>query len=142
MDKLGSILRCCCGARMINKTTIASFFFGGYKLYKTLGWTLETTWCLPQQKLLARKVWQRRRTLFAVSVRGFIQRWWWAGQENLPILLAALTKCTFWSEDISNALLEVIIFFLWSIDYHYVQNEFPLKHKMHFPYKSSSQCMV
>ena len=34
-----------------------------------------------------------------------------AGQENLPILLAALTKCTFWSEDISNALLEVIIFF-------------------------------
>ena len=43
-----------------------------------------------------------------------------AGQENLPILLAALTKCTFWSEDISNALLEVIIFFLWAIDYHYV----------------------
>ena len=43
-----------------------------------------------------------------------------AGQQNLLILLAALTKCTFWSEDISNALLEVIIFFLWAIDYHYV----------------------
>ena len=60
-----------------------------------------------------------------------------SGQENLPILLAALTKCTFWSEDISNALLEVIIFFLWAIDYHYVQNELPLKPKMHFPYDRS-----
>ena len=45
---------------------------------------------------------------------------YWPGQENLPILVAALPKCTFWSEDISNALLEVIIFFLWAIDYHYV----------------------
>ena len=33
------------------------------------------------------------------------------GLQNLPILVAALPKCTFWSEDISNALLEVIIFF-------------------------------
>ena len=41
-------------------------------------------------------------------------------KENLPILVAALPKCTSWSEDISNALLEVIIFFLWAIDYHYV----------------------
>ena len=37
---------------------------------------------------------------------------------------------------ISNALLEIIIFFLWAIDHHF-KNELPLKPKMHFPYKSS-----
>ena len=42
-----------------------------------------------------------------------------SGQENLPILAAALTKCTFWSEDFK-CTFRSHYFFLWAIDYHYV----------------------